>query len=87
MNKKNVPNNSLYKSTERQIVIYDILESNVPNNAHDDVSDIVVETSESLESKLSVSIKSIKRDLKRMKELGIIKREGGNFCGHWEIIK
>ena len=83
--------NVLDKLTERQRVIYSIIKSNVPNNVPnnvpDDGSDFAVETVESLASKLSVSTKSIKRDLKRMKELGVIKREGGNFGGHWEIIK
>lgn len=88
---ENVPNNVLDKLTERQRVIYGIIKLNVPNNAPnnvpDDVSDFAMETVESLASKLSVSTKSIKRDLKRMKELGVIKREGGNFGGHWELIK
>ena len=84
---ENVPNNILDKLTEHQRVIYGIIKLNVPNNVPEDVPDIVVETAESLASKLSVSTKSIKRDLKRMKELGVIKREGGNFGGHWELIK
>ena len=88
---ENVPNNVLDKLTERQRVIYGIIKlnvpNNVPNNVPDDGSDFAVETVESLASKLSVSTKSIKRDLKRMKELGVIKREGGNFGGHWELIK
>ena len=88
---ENVPNNVLDKLTERQRVIYGIIKlnvpNNVPNNVPDDGSDFAMETVESLASKLSVSTKSIKRDLKRMKELGVIKREGGNFGGHWEIIK
>ena len=88
---ENVPNNVLDKLTERQRVIYGIIKlnvpNNVPNNVPDDGSDFAVETVESIASKLSVSTKSIKRDLKRMKELGVIKREGGNFGGHWEIIK
>ena len=88
---ENVPNNVLDKLTERQRVIYGIIKlnvlNNVPNNVPDDGSDFAVETVESLASKLSVSTKSIKRDLKRMKELGVIKREGGNFGGHREIIK
>lgn len=84
---ENVPNNVLDKLTERQRVIYGIIKLNVPNNVPDDGSDFAVETVESLASNLSVSTKSIKRDLKRMKELGVIKREGGNFGGHWELIK
>lgn len=84
---ENVPNNVLDKLTERQRVIYGIIKLNVPNNVPDDGSDFAVETVESLASNLSVSTKSIKRDLKRMKELGVIKREGGNFGGHRELIK
>lgn len=70
-----VPNNVLHKQTRRQMVTHNILKLNVP----DAVSDIVMETAESLASMLSVSTEFIKRDLKRMKELGIIKREGGNL--------
>ena len=83
----NAPNNILDELTERQRFIYGVIKLNVPNNVPDDGSDFAVETVESLASKLSVSTKSIKRDLKRMKELGVIKREGGNFGGHWELIK
>ena len=88
---ENVPDDILNELSERQRVIYGILKSDVPSDVPNDVpnnvSDIVVETAESLASKLSVSTKTIKRDLKRMKELGILKREGANFGGHWEIIR
>ena len=46
--------------------------ANVPDSA-DNVPETLTETAESLAGKLSVSTKTIKRDLKRMKELGIIK--------------
>lgn len=93
-NAENVLDCVLDKLTDRQRVIYNILKSNVsndvPDNAEnvldsvpDNVTEILTETAETLASKLSVSLKTVQRDLKRMKELGIIKREGGDFGGRW----
>ena len=44
-------------------------------------------TIETLADKLDVSEKTIKRDISELQQLGIIKREGGDFGGHWVILK
>lgn len=59
---------------------------NAPDNA-ENVPETLTETAESLASKLSVSQKTVQRDLKHMKELGIIKREGGDFGGRWVVCQ
>ena len=44
-------------------------------------------TIEMISEKLSVSEKTIKRDLAELREQGIIEREGGDFGGHWVICR
>ena len=82
----NVPDNVLDKLTERQRIIYDIIKRNVLENENKDVLDNTIETTESLAKKLSVSSRTIRRDLDKMKSLGLVKREGGDFRGRWIII-
>ena len=59
---------------------------NVLENENKDVLDNTIETTESLAKKLSVSSRTIRRDLDKMKSLGLVKREGGDFGGRWIII-
>ena len=40
-----------------------------------------------LQDKIKVGRETIKRDLKKLRELNIIKRVGPDKGGHWEIIK
>ena len=82
----NVPDNVLDILTERQRIIYDIIKRNVLENENKDVLDNTIETTESLAKKLSVSSRTIRRDLDKMKSLGLVKREGGDFGGRWIII-
>ena len=44
-------------------------------------------TIEMLSEKLSVSEKTIKRDLAELQTQGVISREGGDFGGHWIICR
>lgn len=44
-------------------------------------------TYEQLANQCGVSIKTIKRDLKKLQDLNIIKRVGSKKTGHWEVIK
>ena len=78
--------NVLEKLTERQRVIYDTLKADVRDNVRDNVRDDVNETTETLARKLSVSSRTIRRDLDKMKSLGIVKREGGDYGGKWVVI-
>ena len=61
-------------------------DNNVLENENKDVLDNTIETTESLAKKLSVSSRTIRRDLDKMKSLGLVKREGGDFGGRWIII-
>lgn len=42
-------------------------------------------TIESLAKKLSVSSKTIKRDIQKMKQMGLLKRQGSDSDGFWEV--
>lgn len=83
---EDVLENVLEKLTERQRIIYEILKANVRDNVRDNVIEDVNETTETLARKLSVSSRTIRRDLDKMKSLGIVKREGGDYGGRWVII-
>ena len=83
---ENVLDNVLEKLTERQRVIYDTLKADVRDNVRDNVIEDVNETTETLARKLSVSSRTIRRDLDKMKSLGIVKREGGDYGGKWVVI-
>ena len=47
----------------------------------------VVETASSIASKIKLSPRTIQRELTRLKELNVIKREGPDNGGHWIILK
>ena len=81
-NNENDIEDVIEKLTERQRIIYETLKSNVLDNVRDDVN----ETTETLARKLSVSSRTIRRDLDKMKSLGIVKREGGDYGGRWVVI-
>jgi ATP-dependent DNA helicase RecG len=36
--------------------------------------------------KLGVNIKTVKRDIEKLKAENIIKRQGGRKAGYWEIV-
>jgi ATP-dependent DNA helicase RecG len=44
-------------------------------------------TIEALSERLSVTPRSIERNIKQIKELGLIDRKGGDRGGYWEILK
>ena len=79
---EDVIDNVIEKLSERQRIIYDILKTDVRDNVRDNVN----ETTETLARKLSVSSRTIRRDLDKMKSLGIVKREGGDYGGKWVVI-
>ena len=74
------------KLTERQRIIYDTLKTDVRDNVIENVIDNTPVTIGSLAKKMSVSVRTICRDLDKMKSLGIVKREGGDYGGRWVII-
>lgn len=66
------------KLSERQLVIYKTIRKSV--------ADGVVETANSLASKIKLSPRTIQRDLTRLKDLNVIKHEGPDNGGHWVIL-
>ncbi|MCQ2239525.1 MAG: HTH domain-containing protein [Bacteroidaceae bacterium] len=59
---------------------------NVPEKVPENVTDFMKETTETLSKKLSVSVRTIKRNLKRMQELGVVTREGADHGGRWIVL-
>ena len=67
---------------------------NVPENVPERLKNIVIEvkknrtiTIEELAKKLNVNPKTIKRDLDKLKEEGLLKRVGPDKGGYWEVIE
>ncbi|MBR1547643.1 MAG: hypothetical protein IJ637_02815, partial [Prevotella sp.] len=67
------------KLSYRKLVIYKIIRKSV--------ADGVVETASSIASKIKLSPRTIQRELTRLKDLNVIKREGPDNGGYWIILK
>ncbi len=74
-----VIDNVIEKLSERQLVIYKMIRKSV--------ADGVVETASSIASKIKLSPRTIQRELTRLKDLNVIKREGPDNGGHWIILR
>ena len=57
----------------------------IPFTVHENVVEDVVETSATLSKKLSVTPRTIQRDLDTLQRLGVIYRVGSDKDGHWEV--
>ena len=71
------------KLTDRQKLIYSLILS---ADTESDADNLAL-TSTSIAKSIGVSVPTIKRELSKMKELGVIRRVGADFGGHWEIVK
>ena len=78
-NGKDVVDAVIEKLSERQLVIYKMIRTSV--------ADGVVETASSIASKIKLSPRTIQRELTRLKDLNVIKREGPDNGGRWIILK
>lgn len=74
-----VIDNVVEKLSERQLIIYKLIKKSVIDN--------VVVTAKSLASKMSLSPRTIQRDLTKLKDLNVIKHKGPDNGGHWIILK
>ena len=74
----NVIDSVVEKLSERQLVIYKAIRKSVVDG--------VVETANSLESKIKLSPRTIQRDLTRLKDLNVIKHEGPDNGGYWVVL-
>ena len=75
--------NVVEELTDRQRDIVKLIKQQVIENVVEDV----VETSATLSKKLSVTPRTIQRDLDTLQRLGVIYRVGSDKDGHWEVIK
>ena len=80
-----------------------LFDNDVVDNVVDNVADNVVDeklkkiieliiidnkiSANSIADKLNISSRTVQRDLKKLRELNIIKRIGSDKGGHWEVIK
>ncbi len=73
--------NVVEELTDRQWDIVELIKQQVIKNVVEDV----VETSATLSKKLSVTPRTIQRDLDALQRLGVIYRVGSDKDGHWEV--
>lgn len=75
----NVAVNAIEELTERQRIIYNIINLNV-------VEDVVV-TASSLSRQLNVHPRTIQRDLAVLASKSLVRHVGSDKHGHWEAVK
>jgi len=73
--------NIVEEHAHNQKDIYELEEKTDSRNVVEDV----VETSATLSKKLSVTPRTIQRDLDTLQRLGVIYRVGSDKDGHWEV--
>lgn len=78
----NVTENDVINLSERQKVILNLLPKDVTAN----VTANVTVNSEAMAIKLGVTSRTIKRDLKILKESGLIRRIGSDKTGYWVVV-
>ena len=76
-----VHENIVEEHAHNQKDIYELEEKTDSRNVVEDV----VETSATLSKKLSVTPRTIQRDLDTLQRLGVIYRVGSDKDGHWEV--
>ena len=86
----NTIENTFDKLSERQRLIVEQLQKNaedgtVNGTVNDTVNDTV--NAQKLSDLLGVSLRTIKRELYALQDLGLIQHIGSDKTGHWEIIK
>ena len=82
------------KGAEKGYVVENVPE-NVPENVLENRENLIVElmkqketiSMEEMADKLNVNIKTIKRDLQKLKQKSLLRRIGPDKGGHWEINK
>ena len=79
---KEIPQKILKELTERQLVILEMIASDSTISA----KAISEKVSEKMSEKDSVTDRTIQNDLAKIKELGILRRNGGRKNGEWEIV-
>lgn len=79
---------------EQEFVLNTHVTDNVTDNVTDRCSRIIhyinndtTVSASKMAKLLSVSVRTIKRDIDRMKEQGLIERIGSEKSGYWKIIK
>lgn len=72
---ENVVEDVVEKLSSRQLEILNMIKDN-PNLSAVKISSI-----------LSINVRTIQRDLKRLKELGLISRVGADRGGKWNLLK
>ena len=85
---KNVVENVADKLTERQQVILKIIRRFVADHVVKGVVDTGVEIPSALTiaKQIKTSSRTVQRELAYLQAQGIIRRIGGDFGGHWEVI-
>ena len=82
----NTIENTFDKLSERQRLIVEQLQKNAEDGTvNDTVNDTV--NAQKLSDLLGVSLRTIKRELYALQDLGLIQHIGSDKTGHWEIIK
>lgn len=79
---QDVHEDGIEELTERQRIIYGMLEADGSLSA----TAISEKISEKTSEKMIVTSRTIEHDLAIMKKMGVLRRVGGRKTGHWEVV-
>lgn len=79
---QDVHKDGIEELTERQRIIYGMLEVDGTLSA----TAISEKISEKTSEKMIVTSRTIEHDLAIMKKMGVLRRVGGRKTGHWEVV-
>lgn len=68
--------------TERQRVVLKMIQADVTITSQK----IAQEMSQEMSQEVTINERTIKRDLAKMRELGVLRHVGSTKGGHWEIV-
>lgn len=83
---QDVHKDGIEELTERQRIIYGMLEVDGTLSATAISEKISEKTSEKTSEKMIVTSRTIEHDLAIMKKMGVLRRVGGRKTGHWEVV-
>lgn len=76
--RKEISSETASNSSERGSETKDLIIDNIKQNPHITAAEIAME--------LNMSSRGVEKQIRKLRELGKIKRTGGRFGGYWEII-
>lgn len=79
-------NDDIEKLSERQRLILQCFSSDVIENDIENDIENVTENASSIAKKIGVSLRTIMRDIEKLKQLGLVEHVGPDKGGYWRVL-